>query len=259
MKILEKNLLDFYFFKMLHYVQGKFFCLGNGFLKKQFEKYFDFETYNGRIKDFIHNKEKCDILFNFAGVIGRPNVDALETPDGFLKLLGCMLDTIYLFEYCEQNNIYLINFTTGCIYTGPANKDDKPNYYGSTYSMIKAVQQRYFDMSKYKHILNLRVRMPITGEYEIVNDTLIKKDKTTPDIKEDLYFKLNNYEFMDDVFDSATYIPEAAKTLNGLINEHKIGNYNLTNIIINPHELFKNKPSKKANYSNRSHCILNNY
>lgn len=245
-------------------------CLGDGFLKKQFEKYINLKTYNGRIKDFINNKEKCDVLLNFAGVIGRPNVDALETKDGFFKLLDCMIDTINLFDYCEQNNIYLINFTTGCIYTGPANKDDKqlrclafrrndmPNYYGSTYSMFKAVQQRFFDMNKYKNILNLRVRMPITGEYEIVNDVLVKKDKTTPDVKEDLYFKLNNYEFMDDVFDSATYIPEAAKTLIELIKEHKTGNYNLTNIIINPHELFKNKPAKKPNYTNRSHCILTN-
>lgn len=27
--------------------------------------------------------KKCNVLLNFAGVIGRPNVDALETKDGF--------------------------------------------------------------------------------------------------------------------------------------------------------------------------------
>lgn len=233
-------------------------CLGNGFLKKQFDKYFDLKTYNGRIKDFINNGVKCDILFNFAGVIGRPNVDALETKEGYLKLLNCMIDTINLFEYCEANDIYLINFTTGCIYQGIAFKDDKPNYYGSTYSMFKAVQQRFFDMSKYTHILNLRVRMPITGEYEIVDNTLIKKDITKPDIPEDLYFKLNKYDVMDDIYDSATYIPEAALTLKMLIKNKVVGNYNLTNTIVNPHKLFTDKPTQEPNTTTRSHCILYN-
>lgn len=233
-------------------------CLGNGFLKKQFDKYFDLKTYNGRIKDFINNNEKCDILFNFAGVIGRPTVDALETKEGFVKLLDCMNDTISLFEYCEKNNIYLINFTTGCVYSGIANKDDKPNYYGSTYSLVKAVQQRFFDMSKYTHILNLRVRMPITGEYEVIDDMLVKKDETQPDTPEDLYFKLNNYEVMDDVYDSATYIPDAAETVKDLIKKQVVGNYNLTNMTINPHKIFRFKSSKIPNYLTRSHCILCN-
>lgn len=69
---------------------------------------------------------------------------------------------------CYSKNIHLTYIGTGCIfeYTNKKNvftEDDKPNFFGSNYSVVKGFTDRL--MSKISNdVLNLRIRMPITSK-----------------------------------------------------------------------------------------------
>jgi dTDP-glucose 4,6-dehydratase len=99
-----------------------------------------------------------------------PTIDYLENPG---KLVENMRDNLFsplsLALECKERGIHYTYLGTGCIfdYTNDDehkfNEDDVPNFFGSSYSIVKGFTDRLMHQLK-DHALNLRIRMPIVAE-----------------------------------------------------------------------------------------------
>lgn len=100
---------------------------------------------------------------------GINTIDYLEKPG---KLVDNIRDNLYaplvLSIMCKKYNIHLTYLGTGCIFTAedPSlvnfDEDDKPNFFGSSYSIVKGFTDRLQHMFD-DTTLNLRIRMPIAN------------------------------------------------------------------------------------------------
>jgi 3,5-epimerase/4-reductase len=104
-------------------------------------------------------------VINTAGKTGRPNVDWCESHK-IETLRSNVLGVATLVDVCYQKNIPVTNFASGCIYSGPPEKEfteeDEPNFTGSFYSFTKVQAEKL--ISHYPNLLNLRLRMPISSD-----------------------------------------------------------------------------------------------
>jgi dTDP-4-dehydrorhamnose reductase len=105
--------------------------------------------------------------------IGRTHGEQYNTID-YLELPGKLKDNIrdnlyspvILSILCERYNIHYTYLGTGCIFSSddPTNTsiddDELPNFFGSSYSIVKGFTDRLQHMYS-KNTLNLRIRMPI--------------------------------------------------------------------------------------------------
>lgn len=114
---------------------------------------------------------KPEFVINCAGLTGRPNVDWCE--DNKLEVIRVnIIGTLNLFDLCNERNIHVTNFATGCLYEyddehklgsgNGFNEQDKHNFLGSFYSHTKAMIDDL--VRNYNNVLNLRLRMPISDE-----------------------------------------------------------------------------------------------
>ena len=109
----------------------------------------------------------------------HPTIDYLENPG---KLVENMRDNLFsplsLGIVCKERSIHYTYLGTGCIFnyadvveaveTGGENEhkfseDDVPNFFGSSYSVVKGFTDRLMHQLK-DSVLNLRIRMPIVAE-----------------------------------------------------------------------------------------------
>jgi len=112
-------------------------------------------------------------VLNAAGLTGRPNVDWCETHK-IETIRVNVIGTLNLADLCELRGIQLTVFATGCIFEYDAahpigsgigfKEEDKPNFCASFYSETKGYVDQL--LKNYKHALTLRVRMPLSDEYE---------------------------------------------------------------------------------------------
>lgn len=115
-------------------------------------------------------------VLHCAGLTGRPNIDWCE--DHKLETVRVnVVGTLNLVDACYKRDIHITNYATGCIFnnlytTGKFDEkkpghayteEDQPNWTGSFYSITKA--QAEFNVNQYPNALTLRVRMPITGDF----------------------------------------------------------------------------------------------
>ncbi|SPN78831.1 Putative NAD dependent epimerase/dehydratase [Brazilian cedratvirus IHUMI] len=104
-------------------------------------------------------------VINTAGKTGRPNVDWCESHK-IETLRSNVLGVVTLVDVCFQKNIPVTNFASGCIYSGPVEKEfteeDEPNFTGSFYSFTKVEAEKL--LKHYPNLLNLRLRMPISSD-----------------------------------------------------------------------------------------------
>ena len=108
-----------------------------------------------------------------------PTIDYLENPG---KLIENVRDNLFsplsLGMACKERGIHYTYLGTGCIFnytdvveameTGGRNEhkfneDDVPNFFGSSYSVVKGFTDRLMHQLK-DNVLNLRIRMPIVAE-----------------------------------------------------------------------------------------------
>ena len=108
-----------------------------------------------------------------------PTIDYLENPG---KLVENVRDNLFsplsLGMACKERSIHYTYMGTGCIFnyadaveaveTGGMNEhkyneDDVPNFFGSSYSIMKGFTDRLMHQLK-DSVLNLRIRMPIVAE-----------------------------------------------------------------------------------------------
>jgi len=143
------------------------------------------------------------------------------------KLLENVRDNLFspllLADICKQNNIHYTYLGTGCIFKfdemHPFGKeengfteDEQPNFFGSSYSIVKGFTDRLMHLYK-NNVLNLRIRMPITGEKNPRN----------------FITKIVNYEKICSVPNSMTVLPELLPYVLDMMKTHTTGTFNLTN------------------------------
>jgi UDP-glucose 4,6-dehydratase len=98
---------------------------------------------------------------------GFSTIDYLEQPG---KLKENMNDNLYaplvLADLAKERGLHMLYMGTGCIFEYDNNhptfhEDDKPNFFGSSYSIVKGFTDQI--MSNYPNVLNVRIRMPISS------------------------------------------------------------------------------------------------
>jgi len=161
---------------------------------------------------------------NIVSFIGRTyggtfnTIDYLEQPG---KLVDNIRDNLYapmiLSILCERYNIHYTYMGTGCIFEyaeGDDKKceDDVPNFFGSSYSIVKGYTDRLQHMYS-KNTLNLRIRMPIVNY----------------DHDRNFITKITKYEYVCSVANSMTVLPDMFPVIADMIKKNVAGTFNLCN------------------------------
>ena len=153
-------------------------------------------------------------------------IDYLEQ-DG--KLVENVRDNLFsplnLALLSQKHNIHYTYLGTGCIFKfddennrpfgqeiNGFTEDDKPNFFGSSYSIVKGFTDQLMHLLE-DNVLNLRIRMPITGE---VN-------------KRNFITKITTYEKICSVPNSMTVLPELLPLALDMMKNNVTGTINLTN------------------------------
>ena len=166
--------------------------------------------------------------------IGRTHGGAFKTID-YLEQKGKLIENIrdnlfspfVLSLICKEKGIHYTYLGTGCIfnYSGnhKFNEEDMPNFFGSSYSVVKGFTDRmmhFYDDTT----LNVRIRMPITGE----------------DNERNFISKITKYEKICSIENSMTVLPELLPYLLKMVVRQNTGTINLTNPgVINHNEILE--------------------
>ena len=181
------------------------------------------------LKIELYDKQPTHV-FCFIGRTHGTIMDKVYTTIDYLEQEGKLVDNIRdnlfspinLAKLCEQQDIHLTYLGTGCIFNydddhpfGKGNngfsESSKPNYFGSEYSVVKGFTDQM--MSLFPNVLNLRIRMPITG---IPNPR-------------NFITKIINYDKICSIPNSMTVLPELLPVVVNLSKQKYTGTLNLTN------------------------------
>ena len=195
------------------------FCLGNSRVDNIIDLEKEIQLYNpthvisfiGRTHGFIGDKKYTTI-------------DYLEQEG---KLYENVRDNLFspvvLAEICSRQKIHYTYLGTGCIFTydnkhpfgeemNGFTEDSEPNFFGSSYSIVKGFTDKMMKLYE-SDVLNLRIRMPITGEENSRN----------------FITKIVNYEKVCSVPNSMTVLPELLPYVVDMMKNGLTGTINLTN------------------------------
>jgi len=152
-------------------------------------------------------------------------IDYLEKPG---KLVDNINDNLYsplvLGAICKKYNCHFTYLGTGCIFDYDENhpygdencgfrENDKPNFFGSSYSIVKGYTDRLMHELYAKDALNVRIRMPITSEISPRN----------------FITKITNYSKICSIPNSMSVLDDLLPTMIKLALMKKTGTVNLTN------------------------------
>ncbi len=149
---------------------------------------------------------------------GYSTIDYLEQPG---KLVENINDNLYcpiiLAILCKKYNIHFTYLGTGCIFDGyndniGYDENQKPNFYGSSYSIVKGFTDRLMHMYS-DNVLNVRIRMPITYDNSPKN----------------FINKITTYKKICNMYNSMTVLPELLPLMIDMIKNKLVGTINLTN------------------------------
>ena len=137
-----------------------------------------------KLKKFIREIGNCydgaysqNIIINCSGFTGKPNVDQCETNKAECFDYNVKLP-VHLSNFCCKNKCWLINISSGCIYTGyekEFTEEDEPNFgfystQSSFYSKCKHIAEKLIQNN---FTTTLRIRMPFC-DYDSPRNLLIK-------------------------------------------------------------------------------------
>lgn len=199
----------------------KILIIGNGYIGNRCAQYWpDALILKTKVKtkseiDSVLDHYQPDVVFNAAGVTGKPNVDWCETNQA-TTMMGNAVLPIMLAVACQERNIYFLHIGSGCIFYG-----DSPNPFGwheDDFANPSAVYTR----CKYAADLALttlpnvgigRIRMPID---------FIPSESNLID-------KLAKYPKIIDVENSVTIIEDMVKVFRGLLEKRAVGIFHVVN------------------------------
>lgn len=150
---------------------------------------------------------------------GHSTIDYLELPG---KLKDNVCDNLYapltLAIQCSKLNIHYTYLGTGCIFLvddpikSSYNEEALPDFFGSSYSIVKGYTDRLMHNFK-DSVLNVRIRMPITADYNPRN----------------FITKITTYNKVCSIPNSMTVLPELLPIMIKMMESKKVGTINLTN------------------------------
>jgi dTDP-glucose 4,6-dehydratase len=217
----------------------KFLVYGyNGWIGKQFMKIvsnYDVSIGESRLNDIagvkkeIYDKQPTHVFCFIGRTHGKIGEKVYTTID-YLEQEGKLVDNIRdnlfspitLAKVCENEKIHLTYLGTGCIFTfddehplgeekNGFTEQSPPNFFGSGYSVVKGFTDQM--MNLFPNVLNLRIRMPITG---IPNPR-------------NFITKIATYDKICSVPNSMTVLPELLPIALELAKQNQTGTLNLSN------------------------------
>jgi dTDP-4-dehydrorhamnose reductase len=159
-------------------------------------------------------------VISFIGRTHGPGYSTIDYLEQEGKLVENIRDNLFspfiLAQLCNQYNIHYTYLGTGCIFKyddniNTFNEDDMPNFFGSSYSIVKGYTDSMMKM--YKNVLNLRIRMPITN-------TMNPRNFIT---------KITNYKKICSMPNSMTVLPTLLPYIVDMMKNNITGTINLTN------------------------------
>jgi 3,5-epimerase/4-reductase len=152
-------------------------------------------------------------------------IDYLEKPG---KLVENVRDNLFapllLADICKQRGIHFTYLGTGCVFdyddehlfgdeTSGFKEGDEPNFFGSSYSIVKGYTDRLMHHLNDTTTLNVRIRMPITDEFNERN----------------FITKITKYEKVCSIPNSMTVLNELLPIVINMVLDKQTGTINLTN------------------------------
>lgn len=178
-------------------------------------------------------------------------IDYLEKP---YKLKENVRDNLYspllLAMIAKEYGLHYTYLGTGCIFkfddehpfeqeVNGFTESSEPNFFGSGYSTVKGFTDQLMKMFE-KTVLNLRIRMPITGEMNSRN----------------FITKITTYEKICSIKNSMTVLPEMLPLVLDMMKKRLTGTINLTNPGLISHneilDMFKEVVDPEFTYQNFS-------
>jgi dTDP-glucose 4,6-dehydratase len=188
------------------------------------------------------------------GKIGEKVYTTIDYLEQEGKLLENVRDNLYspllLAEISKSKGIHYTYLGTGCIFkfddehpfgeeVNGFDEDSRPNFFGSSYSVVKGFTDKFMHLYE-DSVLNLRIRMPITGEKNGRN----------------FITKIVTYEKVCSVPNSMTVLPELLPMVLELMQNKTTGTLNLTNPGLISHneilEMYKEIVDPKFTWNNFS-------
>ena len=221
---------------MLVLVYGSKGWIGSQFLEILKKNKVDFVCGNSRIEKEeelileINNVIPTHIVSFIGrthGKIGSKVYSTIDYLEEEGKLYENIRDNLFspllLADICNKKQIHFTYLGTGCIFKfdeeHPFGKEESgftedslPNFFGSSYSVVKGFTDRLMKLYD-NSVLNLRIRMPITGEKNSRN----------------FITKITNYERICSVPNSMTVLPELLPFVLDMMKKYVVGTMNLTN------------------------------
>jgi 3,5-epimerase/4-reductase len=152
-------------------------------------------------------------------------IDYLEKPGKLIEnIRDNLFSPVIIAELCKKNDIHFTYLGTGCIFdyddlhiygneeTG-FKESDLPNFFGSSYSIVKGYTDRLMHLLYNNSTLNVRIRMPITDEINERN----------------FITKITNYKKICSIPNSMTVLNELLPIVIKFALNKRVGTINLTN------------------------------
>ena len=217
-------------------IYGSHGWIGSQFIDLLKNNNINFVNGNARVDDEISLIEEINninpthiisFIGRTHGIINNTKYTTIDYLEQSGKLTENIRDNLYspllLAHICTQKNIHYTYLGTGCIFkfdeehpfeqeeSGFTEKD-KPNFFGSSYSIVKGFTDRLMHLYN-NTVLNLRIRMPITGEENPRN----------------FITKIINYKKICSIKNSITVLPEMLPLVLDMMKNKTVGTMNLTN------------------------------
>ena len=152
-----------------------------------------------------------------------PTIDYLEQEGKIYEnIRDNLFSPVILANICKEKNIHLTYLGTGCIFNYDEShplgnyeygftENCEPNFFGSSYSIVKGFTDRI--MYSYNNVLNLRIRMPISDDNS----------------KRNFITKIINYQYICSIPNSMSVLPELLPYVLDMMRKNISGTINLTN------------------------------
>jgi 3,5-epimerase/4-reductase len=210
--------------------------IGNMFVKYLIDNSLEYIKGTSRVDNIKELEKEIELycpshIISFIGrthgTIGKEKYTTIDYLEQDGKLLENVRDNLFspfvLAELCNRKNIHYTYLGTGCIFKYDGEhifgkeingftEDSEPNFFGSSYSIVKGFTDKMMKLYD-ETVLNLRIRMPISGEENPRN----------------FITKIVNYEKVCSIPNSMTVLPELIPYIYDLMKNGVTGTINLTN------------------------------